>query len=154
MSGRWLEGFTVGERFESTEEYEITRERIAAYAADYDPQAIHLDPEVAEREMFGGIVASGWHSLSATMRLIVDTQIFGGGPVVGVGIDRLRFLAPVRAGDRLRAGAEVTEIRPSRSNPDRGYLVMRITTVNQDGVQVLTQDWTVLVPRQAAAGTG
>lgn len=154
LAGRFLEDFAVGQRFESTEDYEVTPERLKAYASEFDPQSIHLDPEVAEREMFGGIVASGWHSLSATMRLIVDTQIFGGGPVVGVGIDRLRFLAPVRAGDRLRAGAEVMEIRPSRSNPDRGYLVLRITTMNQDGVQVLTQDWTVLVPRQAAAGNG
>lgn len=102
--------------------------------------------------MFGGIVASGWHSLSATMRLVVRSQIFGGGPVVGVGIDRLRFLQPVRADDRLRAEAEVLEVRPSRSKSDRGYLVMRITTTRQDGEPVLTQDWTLLVPRRPADG--
>lgn len=153
MAGRYLEEFAVGQVFASGEEYEITPERLTAYASEFDPQPIHLDPQVAEREMFGGIVASGWHSLSVTMWLVVRSQIFGGGPVVGVGIDRLRFLQPVRAGDRLRAEAEVLEIRPSRSKGDRGYLVMRITTRRQDGTPVLTQDWTLLVPRRPADGT-
>lgn len=148
MAGRYLEDFAVGEWIASGEEYEITPERLAAYAAEFDPQAIHLDQAVAEREMFGAIVASGWHSLSVTMRLVVRSQIFGGGPVVGVGIDRLRFLQPVRAGDRLRAQAEVLEIRPSSSRADRGYLVLRITTLRHDDAPVLTQDWTVLVPRR------
>ena len=148
MAGRFLEDFKVGDVFASGEEYEITPERLTEYAAEFDPQPIHLDADVAEREMFGGIVASGWHSLSVTMRLVVRSQIFGGAPVVGVGIDRLRFLQPVRAGDRLHAETEVLEVRPSRSNADRGYLVLRIVTKRQDDVPVLTQDWTVLVPRR------
>ena len=150
---RYIEDFKVGQVIESSEDYAITPERLAAYAAEYDPQAIHLDAQVAEREMFGGIVASGWHSLSVTMRLIVRSQILGGGPVVGIGIDRLRFLEPVRAGDRLRAEAEVLEVRPSRSRPNRGYVVMRITTRRADGTPVLTQDWTLLVPRRAESGS-
>jgi acyl dehydratase len=148
LAGPHLEDFVVGERIASRDEYEMTPERITQYASAYDPQSIHLDPEVAQREMFGGIVASGWHGLSATMRLMVDAQIFGGGPMVGMGIDGLRFIAPVRAGDRLRAEAEVLEIRPSSSRPDRGYLVLRITTHREDGTPVLTQDWTLLVPRR------
>jgi acyl dehydratase len=148
VAGRFLEDFSVGEVVQSPDEYEMTGERIAAYASEYDPQPIHLDPAVAEREMFGGIVASGWHALSATMRLIVRSQFFGGGPIVGVAIDRLRFLEPVRAGDRLGAAAEVLELRPSRSHAERGYLVLRITTRRADGAPVLTQDWTLLVPRR------
>lgn len=148
MSGRRLEDFIVGQRFEPGTEYEITPERIEAYAAEYDPQPIHLDPAVAATEMFGGLVASGWHGLSATMRLMVESDLFAGGPVVGVGIDRLRFLQPIRAGDRLRAEAEVLEVRPSRTHTDRGYLVLRITTRRADGTPVLTQDWTLLVPRR------
>jgi acyl dehydratase len=151
MAGRFLEDFAVGELIESGEEYEITPERLAAYAAEYDPQLIHLDAPAAEREMFGGIVASGWHSLSVTMRLMVRSRLLAGGPIVGIGIDGLRFLQPVRPGDRLRARAEVLEIRPSRSHPDRGYLVLRITTLRHDGVPVLTQDWTLLVPRRASS---
>lgn len=148
MAGPFLEDFAIGERLVSRDEYEMTPERITEYASSYDPQSIHLDPEVAQREMFGGIVASGWHSLSATMRLMVDAQILGGEPMVGMGIDGLRFLEPVRAGDRLRTDAEVLEVRPSGSRPDRGYLVVRITTRRDDGTPVLTQDWTLLVPRR------
>lgn len=148
MTRPHLEDFRVGQVIVSTETYEVTPERIAAYASEYDPQAIHLDPEVAAREMFGGIVASGWHSLSATMRMIVLADLLAGGPLVGVAIDRLRFLAPVRPGDVLRAQAEVLELRPSRTVANRGYLVLRITTLRQDAAPVLTQDWTLLVPRR------
>jgi acyl dehydratase len=100
--------------------------------------------------MFGGIIASGWHSLSVTMRLMVRANLFAGAPVVGVGVDRLRYLQPVRAGDRLSARAEVVEVRPSARHPERGYLVLRVTTLREDGQPVLTQDWTVLVPRRPA----
>ena len=144
---RYLEDFEVGQVFDSTEEYEITPDNLRQYASEYDPQAIHLDPEVAEREMFGGIVASGWHSLSVTMRLMVRSRFLGDGPIVGVAIDGLRFLKPVRADDRLRAQAEVLETRTSRSDRGRGYLVLRVTTL-QHGDAVLTQDWTLLVQRR------
>jgi acyl dehydratase len=146
VNRRYLEDFEVGQVFAADEEYEMTPERIAAYASEYDPQPIHLDPDVANREMFGGIIASGWHSLSVTMRLIVHSNIFGGAPVVGVGVDRLRYLKPIRPGDRLRAKAEVMDVRPSRSHPDRGYLTLLITTTRQGDEPVLTQEWTVLVP--------
>lgn len=149
MSGRYLDDFAPGEVIDSTEEYEMTPERIAAFASEFDPQPIHLDPELARESLFGGIIASGWHSLSVTMRLMVRSNIFDGAPVVGVGIQNLRYLKPVRAGDRLRARAEVLETRPSSSQPDRGYLVLRVVTM-RDGEQVLTQDWTVLVPRRPA----
>ena len=150
MSGRYLEDFEVGQMVESTEEYEMTPERIVAFATEFDPQPIHLDPEVARESFFGGIIASGWHSLSVTMRLMVRSNIFNGAPVVGVGIQNLRYLKPVHPGDILRARAEVLETRPSTSQPDRGYLVLRVVTL-RGGEEVLTQDWTVLVPRRPAA---
>jgi acyl dehydratase len=148
MTGRFLEDFAPGQVIASGEEYEITPERIRDFATEYDPQPIHLDPAAAEASMFGGIIASGWHSLSVTMRLIVRSNIFGGAPVVGVGVDNLRYLQPVRAGDRLTARAEVLGTKPSSKHPERGYLMLRITTTRQDGEPVLTQDWTVLVPRR------
>jgi acyl dehydratase len=148
VSGKYLEDFTFGEVIESAEEYVMTPERIHDFATEFDPQPIHLDPDSAGREMFGGVIASGWHSLSATMRLMVRSNIFDGAPVVGVGVEQLRYLKPVRAGDRLRARATVLEVRPSHSTPERGYLVVRVVTSRQDGEPVLTQDWTVLVPRR------
>ena len=84
MSGRHLEDFVAGDVIASGEEYEITSQRIRDFATEYDPQPIHLDPAAAEASMFGGIIASGWHSLSVTMRLIVRSNIFGGAPVVNV----------------------------------------------------------------------
>jgi acyl dehydratase len=126
----------------------MTTERIRAYAAEYDPQPIHLDERIAEGGIFGGIVASGWHSLSATMRLMVGSRLFAGASIVGVGVDRLRYLKPVRPGDLLRARAEVLELRPSGSQAGRGYLVLRVVTVRQGDEPVLTQDWTLLVPRR------
>ena len=131
----------------------MTAERIADFASEYDPQPIHLDPEAARGERFGGIIASGWHTLSATMRLIVRSNIFNGAPVVGVGVDNLRYLAPVRPGDVLRARAEVLSTRPSESRADRGYLVLLVTTLGPDDKPVISQEWTVLVPRRAASQT-
>ena len=148
MAGPYFEDFAVGEVIASGEEYEMTPQRIAEFATEYDPQPIHLDPAAAEKGMFGGIIASGWHTLSATMRLMVRSNIFDGAPVVGVGVDNLRYLKPVRAGDVLRAQAEVLSTRPSTSHPDRGYLVLLVTTLGPDGEPVITREWTVLVPRR------
>ena len=152
VSGRFLQDFTVGEVIRAAETYEMTPERVAGFAAEFDPQPIHLDPEAAARSMFGRIIASGWHTLTATMRLIVRSNIFDGAPVVGVGIDNLRYLKPVYPGDILRAEAEVLEARRSRTRPDRGYLVLRIRTFREDGDQVATQDWTVLAPARETVG--
>ena len=146
MSGSFLEDFRVGEVIVAPESYEMTAERIEAFASEYDPQPIHLDPEAALGERFGGIIASGWHTLSATMRLMVRSNIFDGAPVVGVSVDNLRYLAPVRPGDVLRARAEVLSIRPSDTRADRGYLVLLVTTLAPDDKPVITQEWTVLVP--------
>jgi acyl dehydratase len=150
VSGTHLEDFTVGEVIDSAESYEMTAERIEMYATEFDPQPIHLDAIAAAQSRFGGIIASGWHTLSVTMRLMVRSNVFAGAPVIGVGVDRLRYLAPVRPGDVLRASAEVLEIRPSRSHADRGYLVLRVNTTGADGTTVISQEWTVLVPKRGA----
>ena len=150
MSGRFFEDFAIGEVIESTEMYEMTAEGIHEYAGEFDPQPIHLDPDAAAAGFFGGIIASGWHTLSATMQLMVRANLFAGAPVIGVGVDKLRYLAPVRPGDLLRARAEVIELRPSEKNADRGYLRLRVTTTRVgDQADVISQEWTVLVPRRA-----
>lgn len=151
MVGRTYEDFEVGDVIESTETYEMTPERIGEYASEFDPQPIHLDPEAATDGFFGGIIASGWHTLSATMRLMVRANLFAGAPVIGVGVDKLRYLAPVRPGDLLTARAEVIELRPSEKSADRGYVRLRVTTTRvQDRADLITQEWTVLVPRHGA----
>lgn len=148
MSGRYFEDFVVGEVIDSPESYEITPGRLHEFAAEFDPQPMHLDIGAAARSIFGRLVASGWHTLSVTMRLMVGSALFESGEVVGVGIDKLRWLRPVGPGEVLRARAEVVETRPSRSHDDRGYLVLRVDTLTADDNPVASQEWTVLVPRR------
>jgi len=126
--------------------YEMTPERVREFAGAYDPQAIHLDEEAARGEFFGRLVASGWHGLAATARLMVEARPLGNTPLIGASIDNLKFLAPVLPGDVLRVEAEVLETRASRSRPDRGFMRLRLLTRRQDGTPVLTQEWTLLLP--------
>lgn len=149
MAGRFLEDFTVGEVIDSPDEYEMTLERIREFASEFDPQPIHVDAAAAERGFFGEMTASGWHTLSVTMRLMVRSPLFESGEVIGVGVDKLRWVVPVRPGDRLRARAEIVSTRVSNSRPDRGFMNLVATTLRGDEV-VATQDWTVLVPRRPA----
>jgi acyl dehydratase len=149
---RYLEDFQAGQRFEAPDVYLVTNERAVEFAREFDPQPIHIDAETAAGDVFGGLVASGWHTLGATARLIVQARPLGATPIVGTGIDNLRFVQPVRSGDVLAAEAEVLDVHPSGSRPDRGYLVLRVVTRRRsDGAIVLTQDWTLIVPRRGAS---
>jgi len=147
---RFLEDFVIGQRFESPASYEVERERMVDFAREFDRQPIHIDEPAAAVELFGGLVASGWLTLAATARLVLAAGPLGATPTVGVSIDNLRFIQPVRAGDRLIAEAEVLDVRASRAHLERGYLVLRIVTRRRsDSEPVLTQDWTLLMPRRA-----
>ena len=151
MTRRYLDDFAAGDRLAIPGEYEMTPQRVHDFATEYDPQPIHLDPTAATGEFFGRLVASGWHGLSATARLMVEGRPLGDTPLIGVSIDGLRFVAPVLPGDTLRVEAEVLDARPSTSKPDRGFMGIRVVTLNQHGEPVLTQDWTLLLPRRPAA---
>ncbi len=147
---RYLEDFAVGQRFVMPGEYEMNLDEMTTYARQFDPQVIHTDEEGAREELYGGLIASGWMTLGVTTRLMVQGRLLGSTPVVGVSIDNLRFLKAVHAGDVLTAEAEVLDVRQSKSKPERGYLLLRVLTRRkQDGEPVLTQDWTLLMPRRA-----
>ena len=143
---RYLEDFAAGDRLDVPGSYEMTPERVREFAAAYDPQAIHLDAEAAAGEFFGRLVASGWHGLAVTARLMVDARPLGDAPLIGAGIENLKFLAPILPGDVLRVEAVVLDARASRSRPDRGFLRLRLLTRRQVGTPVLTQDWSLLLP--------
>ncbi len=100
----------------------ITREEIIAFAAEFDPQPMHLDEEAASASLLGGLAASGWHVCCILMRMISDGALedtaFMGAP----GIEEVQWLAPVRPGERLTVRATVLETRPSRSRPDMGFV--------------------------------
>jgi acyl dehydratase len=149
MSGRlYLEDLYVGQRFESPK-HVVTIDAIKRFAADFDPQPFHLDEAAAERSLFGGLVASGWHTGALTMRMLVD----GGAPiaegVIGAGVE-LSWPRPTHPGDELQVVSEVLEITPSRSKPDRGIVIVRSQTLNQRGEVVLALTSRLVVPRRPA----
>jgi acyl dehydratase len=129
--GLYLDDLAPGMEFTS-EEYEITPENIIAFATQFDPQPFHTDPDAAKSTFFGGLAASGWHTAAITMRLVVTggPQLTGG--TIGAG-GELKWPTPTRPGDRLHAQVRIESVTPSKSRPDRGIVVMRIETLNQDG---------------------
>ncbi len=129
----------------------MTRERIVAFAAEFDPQPQHLDEEAARGSLFGELVASGWHTASVTMRLQLESMMgrFPGGSL-GAQVDTLAWRRPVRPGDELRARVEVLAKRPSASRPDRGLLTLKTTTLNQRDETVQEMTASILAPRRPA----
>jgi acyl dehydratase len=111
---------------------------VVAFALRYDPQPIHVDTEAAVAGPFGGLIASGWHTASLVMRILVEHYLARGAAVASPGVDELRWLQPVRPGDLLRVRVTVLEARRSRSKPDRGLVRTRIEAINQDGAVVMS----------------
>ncbi|HXS28238.1 MAG TPA: MaoC family dehydratase [Steroidobacteraceae bacterium] len=144
----YFDDLKVGQRFTSPASYTIDAEQIRAFAAQFDPQPFHLDESAGRATVFGGLVASGWHTAALTMRLVVQSGPPLAGGTVGLGAE-LSWHEPVRPGDTLHVRAEVIEAIPSRSRPDRGRVVMRTETLNQHGTVVQTCISKVLVPRRA-----
>ena len=144
---RYLEDFAVGQKFGSGR-LRIDKERIFAFAAEFDPQPFHLDEAAARDSIFGGLAASGWHTAAVTMRLLVDSELKPAGGFIGAGLDEFRWPRPVRPGDELHLECEVMEVRPSKSRPEQGLVKLRTTTLNQAGEAVLVYVVNMLVPRR------
>ncbi len=148
---QYFEDFVVGQVFNSGR-LQVDQEAIVAFARQFDPQPYHVDDEAARHSVFGGLVASGWHTAALTMRLLVGSEFRPAGGILGVGFDDLRWPRPVRPGDELRVRSEVVEARPSKSRPDRGMIAARTTTFNQndEAVQIFTAK--LIVPRRPEDG--
>lgn len=149
MGERYFEDWKVGERL-VTSSRTLQEAEIVAFAREYDPQDFHLDPEAAKNSPFGRLVASGWQTTALTMRLIVESGIFGRHGGVGLGVDELRWLKPVYPGDTLHV---VSEVESMRANPEKpsGICRFKLTTLNQDEVEVMKHVAIVLVPKRPAA---
>jgi acyl dehydratase len=146
VDGLYLEDLSVGQRF-TTGTLTVTEAEIKEFAGRYDPQPFHLDNAAAAKTLIGGLAASGWHTAAMTMRLLVD----GGAPlawgIIGGG-GEIAWPRPTRAGDVLYVEGEVMEITPSRSKPDRGMVLMKSETRNQDGETVQVTSMKLVVPRR------
>ena len=130
MSTLYYEDLELGKEYVSST-LVVSQEDIVSFAEVYDPQPFHTDPSLAQSSVFGGLVASGWHTAALTMRLRVTGELQLAGGWVGLGVEYLKWPKPVRPGDTLRAEFEVIEKRESKSNPKRGVIRVRTSTFNQ-----------------------
>jgi acyl dehydratase len=150
-SERYFEDFSAGDRFESGG-LTITESAIVDFAALWDPQPFHIDAEYARTVgHFGGLIASGLHTMCVSLRLWLADRIFIACTVGSPGVEQIRFVKPVRPGDTLRVVTELLELRPSSSRPDLGSIRMRHTTLNQRGEVVMTMEPQVIVRRRPPA---
>jgi acyl dehydratase len=128
----------------------VGREEIIAFAAEFDPQPMHLDEEAASATMLGGLAASGWHSCCILMRMISDGFIAEAAFMGAPGVEEVRWLAPLRPGQRIKARATVLETRASRSRPDMGFVKFRFELIDAADTPLLTLVVSPMFGRRAA----
>ena len=116
----------------------VTEAEILAFATAFDPQPFHVDPEAAAKSIYGGIIASGWHTCSMIMRLMVDNFLKDAASMGSPGVDEIRWIKPLRAGDTISVSTTAVEARASASKPDRGVVTTEWRAVNQHGELVAT----------------
>lgn len=146
----YFEDFEVGKTIEIGKRT-VTEEEIIAFATQFDPQPFHVDRNAAAESIYGGIIASGWHTCSMMMRLMVDGFLRNAASMGSPGVDEVRWIKPVRGGDTLTVTTTALEKRPSTSKHDRGVVVTVWTATNQDGEVVATVKGMGMFGRRTAA---
>jgi len=116
----------------------VTREEIVEFAAEFDPQPMHLDETAGRASMLGGLAASGWHTCCISMRMMIDDFILNSSSMGANAVDEVKWLAPVRPGDALTLRTTVKDTRASRSRPELGFVTVLLELLNQNGVCVMT----------------
>lgn len=145
MSGvLYWEDFKVGETLEMGS-HRFSAQEIIDFGRQFDPQPFHVDPEAARASFYGELIASGWHTCAVAMRLMCDSYVNRTRSMGSPGVDNIRWLAPVKAGDTLTYRRTALEARASRSRPDAGLVRNRWEAINQDGVLVMSMEgWGML----------
>ena len=139
METRFWEDFKVGE-VEQIGGKKVERDEVIDFARQYDPQPFHVDEAAAKQSMYGGLIASGWHTCSMVMRMMCDAYLLQSASVGSPGIDNLKWLKPVRPGDTIRARRTTLESRTSKSRPEIGIVRNLWEVFNQDGELVMTME--------------
>jgi len=116
----------------------FTREEIVEFAQKFDPQPFHLDEAAAAESPFRGLVASGWHTCSVMMGMLVRNVLADSTSMGSPGIDDIRWLKPVRVGDTITMMNVIVDKRVSESKPDRGIVSTCWEGINQHGETVIT----------------
>lgn len=137
MSDYYFEDFYVGQIFESDAET-LSEEDIVTFGQRYAPMPYHVDPDAAKNTMFGGLVAAGYQTAALTFGLFVRTGVLAACGTGSPGVDKLRWLRPVRPGDELHVSAEIVEVSPAQFEDGRDAIRITYTTINQDDDPVMT----------------
>jgi len=132
---------------------QVTREEILAFAAEFDPQPMHLDEEAAKRSMLNGLAGSGWHLCAIMMRMMFDGFIGRTTSLGSPGVNELRWLAPLRPGDELMLDVDVTEARVSKSRPKTGIVTFKGVVRNATGQVLCEMISPIIVSRRASVVT-
>ena len=150
INDRYFEDYVEGDvhRFGSIA---VEQAEMLAFAQRFDPQAMHADPQTAQRTPFGGLIASGWLTCGLMMRLYVEHYLTHVASLASPGLDELRWLKPVRAGDTLSVRVTVLKAVPSKSKPDRGAVTSFIEVFNQAGEAVMTMKTINIIARRPPA---
>ncbi|MAM63045.1 MaoC/PaaZ C-terminal domain-containing protein [Maritimibacter sp. UBA3975] len=144
MTPIYFEDLSVGGLWHSGE-IEMDEAKMIAYAQEFDPQSMHIDPVAAAEGPHGTIIASGMMIMALTLKLFIEAGGYGGNPTMGLGTDEVRWSAVVRPGDRLTAHRETTALRRSRSNPRKGLVTTRIWMTNQKDETVFSMVSTAMI---------
>ena len=135
----YFEDFKVGETSEMGRRV-VDRDEVIAFARDFDPQPFHIDEGAARASMFGGLIASGWHTVSMVMRMMCDSYLLQSAILGSHGVDHFKWLKPVRPGHTIRAVRTVLQARVSKSKPDVGIVKTRWDVYNQADEPVMTME--------------
>ena len=126
----------------------VTREEIVAFAAEFDPQPMHLDETAASATLLGGLAASGWHSCSLLMRMMADAFILNSASMGAPGVDEVNWHRPLRPGTRIRLRTTVLESRASNSRPTAGLVKFKFEMVDEADIVLMTQVNTLMLGRR------
>ena len=139
MPKYYFEDFKVGETIEMGRRL-VDRDEVVRFATEFDPQPFHVDEAAAKDSFFGGLIASGWHTVSMVMRMMCDNYLLDSASLGSPGVDNVKWLQPVRPGDTIRAMRTVLEARTSKSKPDIGIVKSRWEVYNQNDELVMTME--------------
>lgn len=150
MRNLFFDDLSIGQRFESRGQT-ITERAIVEFGRAYDQQPYHIDAVAAAKSDYGGIIAPGFLTVVVSMALFFDMNLFGGNNLGSPGVEKIRWLRPVRPDDTLRVTLEILRLQPSQSKPDRGVVWVRHDTQNQRRETVMTAEVMHMIRRRAAA---
>ena len=147
-----FEDFTPGRVFEHGPR-PMPRDEMMAFAAQYDPQPMHLDAAAARQTMLGGLCASGWFACCILMKMCAEAFVLNSTSMGAPGVDEVRWLAPIRPDDRLTLRATVLDTRASKSRPDMGFVRFEFELFNAQRHRVMTLTTTLMMGRREQAAS-